>query len=202
MKLVSRIICICCIVVSLAHGDDVYFRNGQILRNCRVIETTESKIKVSTSINERTFPRITIEKIVSKPYDPDKPTIVQNQDGSFQSLDTTRAVTPDELQSYISVPKVTGQELTTTHPNIYLLPMSVVALGLAWDYFQDVSQLNQSIDSYKKSNSDTSEMESARNRKTVLGITFLAAGVINTVFALKTVEVKATSSSLGLVYHF
>lgn len=82
-----------------------------------------------------------------------------------------------------------------TYPNIILLPISVIAFGLAWDYFEDVSILQK----YK---SPSSEWKSAKTRKTILGVAFALAGVVNTIIAFEKVEVKVSPNSLSFVYHF
>ncbi len=202
MKIIAKLLLFSCLFISLVYSDDVYIRNGQILKNCHVIDTTNAKVKIIVSGKERLFPLVSIDKVILSPYNQNNLSIVQNQDGSFQNIDTVKVLSREDVQPIVIAPKIYNQEVNVTYPNIYLLPLSFIALGLAWDYFEDVSQLNQSIDFYKKYNGDTSDLESARTRKTILGITFIAAGVLNTVFALKTVEIKASSNSLSLVYRF
>jgi len=89
-----------------------------------------------------------------------------------------------------------------TYPNIILLPISVIAFGLAWDYFEDVSQLSETIDQFQKLKLDTSKLESSKTRKTILGVAFALAGVVNTIIAFEKVEVKVSPNSLSFVYHF
>jgi hypothetical protein len=190
MKMTIGIVFLSWLFISNVYCDDVYIRNGQILRNCHVIETTSTKVRIITSGNERIIPLVTIDKIVISPYDPSKPTIVQNLDGSFQNIDTTKILSHDDAQSNIGIPQSNNQQVTVSYPNMYLLPLSFVAFGLAWDYFQDASLI------------DGSSAQSMKTRKTILGWTFFTAGILNTAFVLKVVEIKSTSSSLSLVYHF
>ena len=190
MKRTLKILSLISLWCYLSYGDEVYLRNGQILRNCHVADTTESKVRIETSTGIRTFPLVVIDKIVKSSYDPQKPTFVQNEDGSLQTLDSTKVVSHEDSQALTIVSPLPIETASTTYPNLYLLPVSFVSFGLAWDYLQTASEIQDSPDN------------SIKNRKTVLGVVFLAAGVINTVFALKTVEVKASSNSLGLVYHF
>jgi len=89
-----------------------------------------------------------------------------------------------------------------TYPNIRLLPLSIVAFGLAWDYYSDVSQLNESIDFFNKYKADVSALETARTRKTILGTAFLIAGIYNLFVSFDRVEVNATQNSLSVMYRF
>jgi glutaredoxin len=170
---------------NLAQCDEVYFRNGQILRNCHVADTSESKVHIVTSTGIRTFPLVVIDKIVTGSYDPKRPTIVQNQDGTMQTLDSAKVLTHEQIQAIINASPLPGELTSTTYPNIYLLPVSAIAFGLTYIEFK-------------------LQLESGdwKPEPTILGTTFLVAGIVNTVFALKTVEVRATSNSVGMIYHF
>jgi len=90
------------------------------------------------------------------------------------------------------------------HPYIPLLAISVASFTLALDNFSSASDIQKTIDFQKKfdKNFDSSELESSKTRKSIVGITCLVAGVITTLFSFKSVEVKTNLQSLSLSYRF
>lgn len=106
------------------------------------------------------------------------------------------------------------------YPYGHLIPLSIVAFYLAWDYYVQARDIQTLIDGFSKTNKqieefnklvttkmdipliDTSKLESTKVRKIIFATTFLISGIFNTIIALKRVEVKANSNSLSLVYHF
>ena len=189
-----------------ARADDVRFRNGQTLKNCLVLDTLGSRIKVKTSDGDRLFPLTSIDNILKSQFDSTQTSMVQNRNGSTQTLIQVEQPFDVNIQTrsqHIYVP-----EKHYDYPNSILLPLSAVAFGLAWDYFsqagdiQDAIDANNSLASALKIQIDNSRLESQKSRKSILGVTFIAAGILNTVFALRRVEVTATNNSIGLSYKF
>lgn len=72
------------------------------------------------------------------------------------------------------------------------------------DSFSSASDIQKTIDFQKKldENFDTSELESSKTRKTIVGVTCFVAGVVTTLFSFKSVEVKTNLQSLSLSYRF
>jgi len=189
-----------------ARADDVRFRNGQTLKNCLVLDTLGSRIKVKTSDGDRLFPLTSIDNILKSQFDSTQTSMVQNRNGSTQTLIQVEQPFDVNIQTrsqHIYVP-----EKHYDYPNSILLPLSAVAFGLAWDYFsqagdiQDAIDANNSLASALKIQIDNSRLESQKSRKSILGVTFIAAGILNTVFALRRVEVTTTNNSIGLSYKF
>jgi hypothetical protein len=89
-------------------------------------------------------------------------------------------------------------------PYLPLLSVSAVLLALTWDSFASASDIQKSIDSFKSIDSDfdSSELESSKGRKQIIGITCLVAAVITTIFAFKSVEVKTDLNSISMSYRF
>jgi len=89
-------------------------------------------------------------------------------------------------------------------PYIPLLAISVASFALAWNSFSDASNIQKAIDFQKRLNKnfDSSELESSKSRKSIVGITCLIAGVITTLFSFKSVEVKTNLQTFSLSYQF
>lgn len=175
------------LVVSFRAGslaDDVFLRNGQAIKNCRVLDTLDSRVRIYTTQRERILPLASIASITLAPFDSTKET----------EIVTFGGLLPERSPNASTV--------IYDYPHLYLIPITAIAVVLAWDNFSDASDLSNAIDEAKKVNLDTSKMESTRNRKTVFGIVALGAGLINTYFALQRVQVKVTSNSVGLTYNF
>lgn len=89
-------------------------------------------------------------------------------------------------------------------PYLPLLSISAVLLALTWDSYASASDIQKTIDSFKAfdNNYDSSELESSKTRKQILGVTCLVAAVLTTVFAFKTVEIKTDLNSISMSYRF
>jgi len=168
------------ILIFYSHSfcDNVILRNGKAIDNCIVKDTVGYTIRIIENGNDTVrVPIIDIIGIIYEKYDPNARTL-------------TRTI----VDKRIITKKV--------RPNSKLWPLSIIALGLTFESFYDVSQLNEAIDNYSKLNLKTDELVASRNRKQVLGWTFFIAGLINTIYVLETVEVTATNNSLGISYNF
>jgi hypothetical protein len=177
-----------------------------MLRNCIVIDTVNNRVRVKTSEGEKLFPITTIDEIIKSPFEPSQPTYVVETDGSERPFKRVDQRPESEIRS--TTKSTNGSEKVYAYPNSILLPVSAIALGLAWDYFGQASDIQSSIDSNNKLAEqikypiDNSKLESQKTRKTILAITFLAAGIANTVLAFKRVELTGTSNSITLSYKF
>ena len=172
-------------------ADDVYLKGGQVIKNCQVKDTVNNRVRIITTQREVSFSIYSISRIVVSQFVPN----VETEISGATNINAPENLAPSSTINY-------------DYPNAMLLPVSAVAFGLAWDYFAQVSDIQNAIDannnlaSQTKIQIDNSNLQNQKTRKTILGVTFLAAGVINTVFALKRVEVTATNNSIGLAYKF
>lgn len=107
-------------------ADDVFLRNGQVIKNCKVLDTVETRVRVYTTQRERIIPLVSIVSIIIAPFDSTK-----------ESEVVTFGVLPE--------PSTNASLITYNYPNILLLPVSAVALVLAWDYFAQASDLTDAI---------------------------------------------------------
>ena len=82
--------------------------------------------------------------------------------------------------------------------------MSLASFALAWDSFSSASDIQESIDLFKKfdKNFDTSKLESSKTRKSVVGVTCVVAGFVTAFFSFQSVEVKTNLRSVSLSYRF
>lgn len=88
--------------------------------------------------------------------------------------------------------------------------LTLISSVLAWDYFVQVSDINDWIDSIKKQNkmlkisADTGldSIEKSKNRKMICGISFTASALINLFYSVKKVEIQATPEKIELSYKF
>jgi endonuclease YncB( thermonuclease family) len=90
------------------------------------------------------------------------------------------------------------------HPYRFMLTISALSCVFAWDNFASASDIQNSIDLQKKTNKNfnSSDLEEQRTRKVIVGITGLAIGIVATIISFTSVEIKTTSNSIGLSFHF
>jgi hypothetical protein len=206
MRTSLNIVALIILYFSNTWADDIQLRNGQTLKNCLVVDTIGTRIIVNTSEGQKSIPLTSIEKIIKSELNSSQPTYILNADGSTKAL--TQASKTDESHIQITTKSDYFTERKYSYPKIFLLPISAITFGLAWDYFSQVGDIQDVIDYNNKSAElsktqvDNSKLESQKSRKTVLGITFLVAGIVNAVFAFERVEVTSTSNSVGLSYKF
>ena len=89
-------------------------------------------------------------------------------------------------------------------PYLPLLAVSLASFALAWDSFSSASDIQESIDLFKKfdKNFDTSKLESSKTRKSVVGVTCVVAGFVTAFFSFQSVHVKTNLRSVSLSYRF
>lgn len=92
----------------------------------------------------------------------------------------------------------------TEQPYLGLLSLSLASFLLAWDSFATASDIQEQIDFNNKllPNYDSSNLESTRTRKYILGAAFILAGIYTTLFSLQSVEVQSNFNSLTVSYRF
>ncbi len=95
------------------------------------------------------------------------------------------------------------------YPHFRLLPVSVIAFTLSWDYFKTVADINETIKEIEKANEypgsiqqSTGELKRVRFRKVIMGSFFSLAGLINIYFSLERIEVETKVNYIGLRWKF
>lgn len=87
-------------------------------------------------------------------------------------------------------------------PYLYLIPLSIASFALAWDSFTSASDIQKSIDLFKALKQDAKDLETSKTRKTLIGITCLAAGVFTAILSFKEIEVRTNINTITMSYKF
>ena len=197
------------VIPSVSQADDVYLRKGFVLKNCLVRDTTNNHITVETSERPRRYSLKIVELIIKKPYYRSRETeYYQNEERIF-SQPPTLAQEPVQEKEIIkpSIPPI-RYGTKRTYPNLYFLPISMVAVGLSIDYFLDATDLTDEIERFEEENqflplaqqTDVSPFKSTRTRKIIFGIVSLVGGVATFVFSLQSevVQVQVSHNSIDM----
>lgn len=110
----------------------------------------------------------------------------------------------EELNDEYNVPINTVYEkIEYTRPYLMLLPLALLSFGIAWDQFEDRSNIQKEIDLLVKMgrNDEADDLKVTKTQKTVVGIVAIITGVATTFFALKEVEVRADYDNVSLGVH-
>jgi hypothetical protein len=192
---------------SLSKSDEVYFKSKSAIRNVVVTDTLLVNDELSIKVKGKGFVRY---------YKLDDVLLIRKSDvdlTEFPSISVQDELPKEQL---LPLPKTALPSdsiiasSSVSRPNLKLLPISIIAFGLTWDFFADASDIGDSIEQINKANAqlpadlraDTSHLQAVKTRKTVLGIACAVVGVINTFVSLSPVEIKATSNSLTVNYNF
>lgn len=204
MKYLSILFCLSALIISsqTAKADDIYFKNGYLLKNVLVKDTAGAYANVMLANDTRKFLLNTIDHIVKSTFDPTKESVYVETNALKYMLEN------NPRERIVSQPPPTSR---TVFPNLKYLPLSLLFAGLSWDFFEDVSSLNSEIDLFKKMDKAfpddgyddvISDLETHRTRKTVLGVVFAAAGIVDIIISFKSIEVDLTSDRMTLSYNF
>jgi hypothetical protein len=89
-------------VLSVFHlfADDIYLRNGRIIKNCKVIDTADAKVRYETNLGVGTLPLKSISTIISSPFDPLLKTTLE---GSFSHVQENENTQEKENIKHINV---------------------------------------------------------------------------------------------------
>lgn len=192
---------------SVGQADDLYLRSGFVFRNCLVTDTTDNRITIQTSKRVHRYLLAMVERVIKKPYDPNKETEYFRYEVKIESpkliisFDTTSGSWASQARRF--------QLTETSYPNLHFLPLSFVAIGLSIDYFFQVSDLADAIESAEQGieslpfnsevESEKRRLESSKTRKAILGVVFALAAITNTVISLQTetVEIQVSSNTIG-----
>ena len=105
-------------------ADDVYFKNGNILLNVKVLEQENKLTTVQFTTGKiKKIPNAIIDHIEYKKIPPEAKTqYIENL------IELEQKLTSNQSGEY-------------KYPNLKLLPISVIAFTLSWSYFDGVSEL-------------------------------------------------------------
>ena len=191
-----KIISLFALLLSLSKAsfgfDDVYRNDSSAYLNVKVIDTTSNIVFTLSNGGIREWPRSSIQKILWSPFDTTKPSTYIN---------SSQFLIASSYSEHTNSP-MSSNQTSNEYPNRKFLFISVIAFGLAWDYFQTANNLSDAIETYKKLNIDYSFLENERARKSNLGFVFAAAGIVNMIVCLEPVEISAGKNSISLSYKF
>jgi endonuclease YncB( thermonuclease family) len=111
-------------------------------------------------------------------------------------------------EKFVTADKLTQLNKQYEQPYLYMLGVSIASAALAWDYFSQAGDIQDNIDLLKsmaksaKITIDTKTLEDSKTRKTIIGVTCVAASILSTIFAIKNVEVKSEGNRIALSYRF
>jgi len=166
------------LVATMAMADNIYLKNGNVLMNVKILKQTDEWIYIESTKGKARINNSMILKIISIPFN------------------------PDVKSEVIEASPLLKQSSNTKYPNLKLLPISVIAFALAWDYGSQINDISKSIKSAKENGWPYNYLESQRTRKRILFVGFIAAGIANAIISFQSVEVSATSNKISLTYRF
>jgi hypothetical protein len=190
-------------------ADDIYLKNGKAYYNVTISDSTDNIYIL------RFYPTGTakvlkndIVKLIRKVAVPELGSKFDDADFDIENYLAIKKET--ELKSKIEETLNDKNALPTLLMQkkkvklTFLLPVSVIAFGLTYDYLKQADNIQSTIDFYKKynPNTDTGSLESEKSRKTVLGVLFGLVGVANTILSFQEVEIYSTPSEIGISYNF
>lgn len=198
------------ILISMALGDTVHFKNGLILENCREIKRDNTKIYVeyvsAGKIISGNIFIATVDHIDSAVFDPGKESKRYNSAGED--------VTPMVLIKPDVAPEI--QKPANLKLNYKMLPLSIATLIIGVDYLQSANDLKSEISRYRVAGEAIKEiggdyqfymgmieiLEARQERIKTKGMILLGVSALNMIFAFEKIEVKPTDTGLNLSYRF
>ncbi len=196
----KKIILVLCVCVSSLMADDIYFKNGCKILNVRVVKFGEQELVIQKS--DEKWVKIELPLVDSlswKAMNSDKSSILENC-AEFNRITKSWydiSYNPGILDTPLRTP-------SEKRPYIYLLPVSVIAFALAYDYYdqgRDLSDFIGQLEHDYVGNSET-DLKAQMNQKYIISGILVVAGLVNTYFAIKPIEIVAKDNMMGITYHF
>ena len=159
-------------------AEDIYLKNGTVYFNAKIIDKNDKFITITINEGRANIALSDIVQIINTPYDPAKPSYVNL--GKPQYEETNKTIISQK----------------------HFLVVAALAGFLAWDYFQSASDIQSTIDQYKKIELNTDDLESQKTRKTVLGVVSAVGCIAALYFSFKEVEIKANPNKVTVSYNF
>ena len=179
------------------YADDIYFGGGCMVHNITVIRDDLDTLIVKTSDNQKiVFSGFTFYKITPKEVK-----------DYIESSITNCSRHEDPVQIHWDRQYQTKFEKGLTkmeYQNLKLLPISVFSFALSYNFFTEASDKQDSINELKNllPSSDTSKLESQRNRYYIMGGICALVGLVNTFISINPVEVQSDNNRINLSYSF
>ena len=169
----KRMLMIVVLLMSIAGADTLYFKNGDVLKNCREVKRTETYLTVeyvqSGVLIKNHFNFSSIDRLEPGKFDAGENSITKSAFQIYQKSE--KELSKPELKL-----------------NYKMLPVSVIAFTLSFREFN-------TIEKYKITGKLKKECQN-------YGTIYLITGIANMVMAFETVEFTPTGSGVNLSYKF
>jgi len=211
------------LLLQVCSADDIYLKDGTVIKNVKFLEYRKNFGQLAGFFlfnNKEYFYNVDIiSRIDPVPYDPASASVR----GKLSPVDLvfTPLVPPQVEQRPKDTLKILYERLATlyapprkVYPNLIWLSVTALSMMIALDAFSAADDFQDQIDynenlriAWKKAfdvdlQIDNSTLESAKTRKSALGIISLCAGIASFSYSIQSIEVKSDGSSLSLAYHF
>ncbi len=186
----TRILILIIFAAGVLYSDDIYLKNGTIIKNVKIIKQGREWTVFQTPEGEQKIRTFLISKIVKSDYHSQQQTEIR----SLRKAETAKT----EAAKY---------------PNLKLLPLSLMGIGLFIDSIFEIDEINDQISSLKQSrysdptwayrtDQHINELKRKRTRKIMVSAAILTATVLNTVISLERLAVKPATNGIQLSLHF
>ncbi|MGE5412032.1 MAG: hypothetical protein ACM3MI_13810 [Clostridiales bacterium] len=205
MKFVFAAVILISFAASLLKADDLKMKDGKIYKNVAIIDSTDNFYSVLFQDGTRAkLRRDLIEEIHWEKVTVNLPLISTAADSSLNPMNRHK--------------EFNFSQKKTTFPNLTLLPITVLAGALAYDFFADATDISKNIDEQKsflpqievypgnenlrRIKESIDRLESRKKSKRVLGIVSVAVGIANSIIALYPVEVEIAPNQVAVSYRY
>ena len=185
----------------LCYADDISFVGGCKIKNVTILNKTKDILTIKTTDNRIiSFENPKIIKITKREVYPHANSIF----GGYNCLhiDPIYQAWEDQyIESFVD-------ESDYNYPNLFMLPITFIALALTYDAIDNISEINDLIGEFEEfdeiidASDPINKLKSKRTKYYVLGAVYLIAGVVNTTFAFEKVRVSPGKNGIKLTYNF
>lgn len=203
------------VLIAVPHlkSDDIYLKNGFVIKNAFIKDTVDNYIILEASNGTRRFPVSQILKVVRVDIDPSKGAIMEKFDdalaeSNFESIIQNTQKKADSI-------KVSSELAPTLYryefPNMKLWPVTIVCIFLAYDNYDQANNIKDILDYAELTQKDVpagypkldlSIYESEISKRRVIAAGFAILAIINTVYASEKVAVKISTQSISMSYNY
>ena len=181
----KRITLIIVVLSAMVLADNIYFKNGDIIKNC-IVKVTKIDYKVElltpTGLVSLTFPKSNVKKVDRQQFDA----------GVFSK------------QIFAGENKIQAVQSNSTAAlkfNFSSLPLTILALGVGYDAYQEFQDYDDQItEGMPTEFSD--KVRELKNQKQTVAIICFGSAVLNTILAFENVEVRPEDAGMSIAYKF
>ncbi|NUN68863.1 MAG: hypothetical protein HUU02_04035 [Bacteroidetes bacterium] len=195
----KKIVILIFVLSCVGLADEVYLKTGYVIKNVTVKDTVNNFVVLSSRDGDK---RIVLSQILK--------IVLSNVD--INSGPSMEVFEEKMVQRSFAQTNEKNEPILVTYerPRIGMASISIIAALLAYDNFDQSSNLQTEIDRMNSLNTgsgisvsfDTSHYESEKSKRIALGVAYSIVAIVNLVYSLEKVEVKASSNSIGMAYHF